>query len=85
LKPGLQSPECGQKRLLFLFDNGDAAHVRSTGSADELRIYAVADTQVRADAIATMGSLGPTAFCVVSRTPSPSVHEIAVLQLRGLV
>jgi phosphomannomutase len=34
------------------FANGDVAHVRPSGNADELRIYAVADTQARADAIA---------------------------------
>lgn len=33
------------------FDNGDIAHVRPSGNADELRIYAVADSQARADAI----------------------------------
>jgi len=33
-----------------LFDNGDVAHVRPSGNADELRIYTVADTQARADA-----------------------------------
>jgi phosphomannomutase len=38
-----------------LFTNGDVAHVRPSGNADELRIYAVADTQARADAIAAMG------------------------------
>ncbi|MGB8535732.1 MAG: phosphomannomutase [Acidobacteriaceae bacterium] len=38
-----------------LFANGDVAHVRPSGNADELRIYAVADTQDRADAIAAMG------------------------------
>jgi phosphomannomutase len=38
-----------------LFTNGDVAHVRPSGNADELRIYAVADTQERADAIAAMG------------------------------
>jgi phosphomannomutase len=38
-----------------LFANGDVAHVRPSGNADELRIYAVADTQSRADAIAAMG------------------------------
>jgi phosphomannomutase len=38
-----------------LFTNGDVAHVRPSGNADELRIYAVADTQDRADAIAAMG------------------------------
>jgi phosphomannomutase len=43
----------------ILFDNGDVAHVRPSGNADELRIYAVADTQVRADAIAAMGVAEP--------------------------
>jgi len=38
-----------------LFTNGDVAHVRPSGNADELRIYAVADTQDRADEIAAMG------------------------------
>jgi len=42
-----------------LFDNGDVAHVRPSGNADELRIYAVADTQWRADAIAAMGVAEP--------------------------
>jgi phosphomannomutase len=31
------------------------AHVRPSGNADELRIYAVADTQQRADEIAEAG------------------------------
>ena len=43
----------------ILFDNGDVAHVRPSGNADELRIYAVADTQARADAIAAMGVAEP--------------------------
>jgi phosphomannomutase len=42
-----------------LFTNGDVAHVRPSGNADELRIYAVADTQARADAIAAMGTEEP--------------------------
>jgi phosphomannomutase len=37
------------------FNNGDVAHVRPSGNADELRIYAVADTQARADAITASG------------------------------
>jgi phosphomannomutase len=45
--------------IRILFDNGDVAYTRSLGNADELRIYTVADTQVRADAIAAMGSLSP--------------------------
>ena len=39
----------------ILFANGEVAHVRPSGNADELRIYAVADTQSRADEIAAMG------------------------------
>ncbi len=39
----------------MIFSNGDVAHVRPSGNADELRIYAVADTQERADAIAEAG------------------------------
>jgi phosphomannomutase len=41
------------------FDNGDIAHVRPSGNADELRIYAVADTQERADAIMVMAVAEP--------------------------
>jgi phosphomannomutase len=39
----------------ILFANGEVTHVRPSGNADELRIYAVADTQSRADAMAAMG------------------------------
>ena len=45
--------------IRVLFDNGDVAHVRPSGNADELRIYAVADTQARADAIVAMGVAEP--------------------------
>lgn len=41
------------------FSNGDVAHLRPSGNADELRIYAVADTQERADAIAEMAVAEP--------------------------
>lgn len=41
--------------LRVYFDNREVAHVRPSGNADELRIYAVADTQARADAIARLG------------------------------
>jgi phosphomannomutase len=41
------------------FANGDIAHIRPSGNADELRIYAVADTEERADAIAAMGVAEP--------------------------
>ena len=39
----------------MIFENGDVAHVRPSGNADELRIYAVADSQERAEAIAEAG------------------------------
>jgi phosphomannomutase len=42
-----------------LFGNGEVAHVRPSGNADELRIYAVADTQSRADEITAMGVAEP--------------------------
>jgi phosphomannomutase len=45
--------------LRIYFDNGDVAHIRPSGNADELRIYAVADTQERADAIAALGVAEP--------------------------
>jgi len=45
--------------IRVVFDNGDVAHVRPSGNADELRIYTVADTQARADAIAAMGIAEP--------------------------
>ncbi|GAB1205226.1 hypothetical protein APSETT445_003898 [Aspergillus pseudonomiae] len=43
----------------IIFANGDVAHFRPSGNADELRIYAVADTQERADAIASQGVAEP--------------------------
>jgi phosphomannomutase len=42
-----------------LFSNGEVTHVRPSGNADELRIYAVADTQSRADEITAMGVAEP--------------------------
>lgn len=41
------------------FQGGDVAHLRPSGNADELRIYAVADSQERADRIAGMGIREP--------------------------
>ena len=41
------------------FANGDVVHFRPSGNADEFRIYAVADSQQRADAIAAMGVAEP--------------------------
>lgn len=55
--------------IQVLFDNGDVAHVRPSGNADELRIYTVADTQVRADAIAAMGVVEPNGILRLARYP----------------
>ncbi len=41
------------------FSNADVAHIRPSGNADELRIYAVADTQGQADKIAELGVAEP--------------------------
>ena len=55
----------------ILFANGEVAHVRPSGNADELRIYAVADTQSRADAIAAMGIEEPAG---ILRRMEKAVH-----------
>lgn len=41
------------------FDNGDIAHLRPSGNAPQLRIYSIADTQVRADEIVAMAIAEP--------------------------
>jgi phosphomannomutase len=41
------------------FCNGEIAHLRPSGNADELRIYAVADSQERANAITQMAVAEP--------------------------
>jgi len=43
----------------IVFSNHDVAHIRPSGNADELRIYATADTQARADAIVAEGIREP--------------------------
>jgi len=43
----------------IVFANGDVAHIRPSGNADELRIYAVAGTQARAEEIARAGVATP--------------------------
>ncbi len=55
----------------ILFANGEVAHVRPSGNADELRIYAVADTQSRADAMAAMGIEEPVG---ILRRMEKAVH-----------
>lgn len=41
------------------FDNGDIAHIRPSGNAPQLRIYAVADSQPRADEIVRLALAEP--------------------------
>jgi phosphomannomutase len=41
------------------FGNGDVAHIRPSGNADELRIYAVADRRERAEAITALAVAEP--------------------------
>jgi len=41
------------------FSNGEVAHLRPSGNADELRIYAVSDSQQRSDAIAKLATAEP--------------------------
>jgi phosphomannomutase len=41
------------------FRNGDVVHVRPSGNADELRVYAVADSQQRAEEIAAFATAEP--------------------------
>lgn len=43
----------------IIFANGDVAHFRPSGNADELRLYSVADKQERADAIIGQGVAEP--------------------------
>ncbi len=43
----------------IIFTNREVAHIRPSGNADELRIYAVADTQSRADAVVAEGVREP--------------------------
>lgn len=41
------------------FENGEVAHLRPSGNADELRIYAVADSAARADQIVALAVADP--------------------------
>ncbi|WP_394754205.1 hypothetical protein [Crenothrix sp.] len=65
---GFFSPEKGFSEITQInytdgvriyFANNDIAHLRPSGNADELRIYAVADTQQRADEITRMATQEP--------------------------
>lgn len=56
--------------LRIYFTNGDIAHVRPSGNADELRLYAVADTAERADEIVRLGVTGPD--CILRKMEKAS-------------
>jgi phosphomannomutase len=45
--------------LRIYFRNGDIAHIRPSGNAPQLRMYAVADTQQRANEIVSLGLREP--------------------------
>ena len=45
--------------LRVYFANGDIAHIRPSGNAPQLRLYAVSDTQERADEIVRAGIKEP--------------------------
>jgi phosphomannomutase len=45
--------------LRLQFSNGDVAHLRPSGNAEELRLYSVADSQARADEIIRLGLAEP--------------------------
>jgi phosphomannomutase len=43
----------------IIFENGEIAHLRPSGNADELRVYAVADSQERAEQIVAFATTEP--------------------------
>ena len=45
--------------LRIYFANGDIAHIRPSGNAPQLRIYAVANTEARAEEIVTLALREP--------------------------
>jgi phosphomannomutase len=49
----------GVDGLRIYFENGDIAHLRPSGNAPQFRIYAVADTQKRADEIVDLAVKEP--------------------------
>ncbi|MDR3719325.1 MAG: hypothetical protein P4K98_11010 [Bryobacteraceae bacterium] len=63
-----------------VFFNADVAHIRPSGNADELRIYAVAGTQARAEQIASAGVASPGGILramekVVESAPAASTAQ----------
>jgi phosphomannomutase len=43
----------------ILFENGEVAHIRPSGNADEMRFYSVADTAARAEEMTALGVAEP--------------------------
>ncbi len=72
------------------FDNGEVAHVRPSGNAPELRLYANADTRGRADAIAAFGSAEGGALRAMERDAAREaidrfITRPCALRLQGAV
>ncbi len=72
------------------FDNGEVAHVRPSGNAPELRLYANADTRGRAEAIAAFGSAEGGALRAMERDVTREAIDRFIarpraLRLRGAV
>lgn len=61
----------GLDGLRLGFGNGDIAHIRPSGNADELRLYAVADTEARAQAITTLAVAEPDGLLRRMAPPNP--------------
>jgi phosphomannomutase len=56
------------------FSNGEVAHIRPSGNADELRIYALADCQSRADAIAQYSVAEPSG--ILRQLENETLHHL---------
>lgn len=61
----------GLDGLRLGFSNGDVAHIRPSGNADELRIYAVAATEARALQITTLAVAEPDGLLRRLASPDP--------------
>ncbi len=61
------------------FSGGDIAHIRPSGNAPELRIYAAAGTQERADRIAALGTADGG---ILRRLEAAAIEEKAIASFR---
>jgi phosphomannomutase len=62
------------------FSNGDVAHLRTSGNADELRLYAVSDSQIRAEKIVKLGIAEPDG---ILRSIEKGEGDQAALKIHG--